>query len=325
MSDFSRSTLKLALCNLLWERYYSFLKFWIPCLIFCLIIADIPILRTYSQNTDGLTTNFHSLVNDTLCETTKIPPFIVENYLGCSIRGASKSSKESELEVCTLESLPSNSLIPKLLYIHFNEVSNSRFYWVPKVSESPISQDNIPVDLTNAIDPEFSCELSKTFEYLVCLVVYRESGYQPFLGQLLVAEDVIARIRLDNSWNDISKTLIEAYDAQMDENGKLHIYLGQKEILEPSESVQSAVKLALSGSRISSLLLQTVTEFQNEKYGLNLDDSYYKYGALFHYSPQYISESEAKLRTMNLVPVSFQFADHIFYGRWLLGLTPLDF
>ncbi len=330
MSDVSQRSILLAANTQLQEKFYALAKFWMMLLIFCIILSST--LPVHSPQTATVkTTAVQTVLNTKAFVNPNIAPYVKSSICIADINPTKSLGELSnvsetleEPQSCTSEVILSTDLIPESLYLHFYENSDSRFYWVPEALEAPLSPKDIRVDFQAAIDSDFSCELSEYFQYLVSLVVYREAGNQPFLGQLMVAEDVIGRIRYDNSWDNIYPTLIEAYEAKLDENGKLHIYLGKKEILEPSESVQEAVQLALSGSRVTALLLEAVTDTRNEQYGWQLDDIYYSQGALFHYNPESICNSEAQLRTINLVPVSFQFSDHIFYGHWLSELNQLE-
>lgn len=207
--------------------------------------------------------------------------------------------------------------IPMELYLHPENTLSSKFHWVPVVLDEKMSEDDILVDLSSVINPELAYEISDYYEYIVGLIVERESGNQPFIGQLLVAEDVVSRIRSGIYGPNIDEILM-LYLAEK-ENGRLRVYNGSKEILEARPSVQEAVKLALSGSQVSYYLLQAVTELRNEQYGLDLDDTYYKWGALFHFAPNRILDNPKAIssRRFSRVPVSFQYYEHIFYGRWL--------
>lgn len=205
------------------------------------------------------------------------------------------------------------SPIPACLYLHLE--NSTKFSWVPAAFEERISENDILVDLSFAIDPNGSYELSSYNLNLVNLAVQYEAGYESFLGQLLVAEDIIGRIRSGIYGPDVSAILVKGYQADVDEMGNLHFYYGPKEILEASSSVQQAVKLALSGSRVSYYVLKAVNELRNEQYGLQLDDTYYKWGAMYHFNPEDVKS--IGLRSINQVPVSFQYGSHIFYGCWL--------
>ena len=219
-------------------------------------------------------------------------------------------------------SLPSS--LPSCLYLHVKDNTDSRFYWVPEFLEERISENDIFVDLSTALDPDFAYELSDYFKQLVCLAVECEASDEPFLGKVLVAEGIISRIRIGIYGPNIKAILVRGYQADMDEDGNLHFYQGPKEILEASESAKEAVDLALSGSRFSYLLLQATTEFRNEQYGLQLDETYYQWGSIYHFSHEDISGSRIAERSLNQVPVSFHYGRHILYGYWLNKSEQLD-
>ena len=206
----------------------------------------------------------------------------------------------------------STSPIPSCLYLHLE--NSSKFSWVPVALEEKISENDILVDLSFAIDHNGTYELSSHDLHLVNLAVQYEAGGESFLGQLLVAEDILGRIRSGIYGPDVSAILVQGYEAERDENGNLHFCYGSKEILGASSSVQQAVQLALNGSRVSYHLLKAVTALRNEQYDLQLDDTYYKWGAMYHYRPEDVGIGS---RSLNRVPVSFQYSNHIFYGFWL--------
>ena len=218
--------------------------------------------------------------------------------------------------------------IPDVVYLHSR---TSRFPTIsafPEVVEERLSDEDIAVDLSHAFDSNIAYDCSAELEEVFCRVVCREAGNQPFLGQLIVAEGVVSRVYSGayrgNSTNAILK---QGYEAEEDSNGKLHIYDGEgKEILSYSEDTQKAVELALRGSRVSHTILKAVTEFQNAKYGLQLDDTTYsQWGAIYHYAPKYIRfEHQFSDRNVRRAPVSFQFVDHVFYGYWLPASLQLN-
>lgn len=225
------------------------------------------------------------------------------------------TSLENELNP---ELLKIATRIPQVLYLHTGENSNApNFSWVPQIFEQRVSEKDIAIDLSNFLDSSLTYELTDYLKHLVNLVVHYEANAEPFLGQVLVAEDVLNRLRSGFYGPDVVATLVQGYEAKLDSEGNFHLYYGSKEILEASESVQEAVELALNGSNISYFLLKAVTDFRNEQFGLELDNSYYQYGAMYHYSPESIAKSQIKSRSINRVPVSFQYAGHIFYGFWL--------
>lgn len=257
---------------------------------------ELTVDSSSQERKDGLISGDECLT--AFCERTMETSHIFENFF------AAKETLDRKL-------LP----IPMELYLHPENHLSSKFHWVPVVLEEKISEDDILVDLSSVIDPELSYELSAYYKYIVGLIVERESGNQSFLGQLLVAEDVVSRIRSGLYGSDIDSVLI-GYLAKKERDGKLHVYLGAEEFLEVSPSTQKAVELALSGSQVSYFLLQAVTELRNEQYDLQLDHTYYQWGALFHFAPKRIDATAIKNRSFTRVPVSFQYKEHIFYGRW---------
>lgn len=254
-------------------------------------------------------------------KTTIDLPIKTEEFL-CSSEGSLVPLEKAEISKVAA-SCPS-SPIPTYLYLHHKENSDALFGWVPELLEQKVSENDILVDLSSAIDPEFAYELSEHFRHLVSLAVEYESNDQPFLGQVLVAEGIISRIRIGVYGPDINQILIGGYEAEADADGNLHFYRGSREILEASESVKEALDLALSGSRFSYLLLQAATEFRNKQSGLQLDETYYQWGSIYHFSPNDIRGSRITERSINRVPVSFHYGDHIFYGYWLSKSSQLD-
>lgn len=62
--------------------------------------------------------------------------------------------------------------------------------------------------LTSSVQRAFSTiELSGSYRHIMALVVEREAGNQPLLGQLLVAEDIIGRVHSDTYNSDIEDVL----------------------------------------------------------------------------------------------------------------------
>lgn len=232
----------------------------------------------------------------------------------------SETFKNSFPEESTLPAVEETSFgIPKIMYLHLDESSNDpNFYWVPQIVEQKFSDSDISIDLSNFLDPTLSYELNSLERELTNLVVHRESNGEPFIGQVLVAEDILNRFRSGLYGPDKIAILRKWYGVEMDDNGSFHVYNGDKEILEASKSVQDAIDLALKGSNISYFLLKATTDFQNERYGLELGDIYYKNGAMYHFAPRYLTDEEAiKNRTINRIPVSFFYENHVFYGYWL--------
>lgn len=205
----------------------------------------------------------------------------------------------------------------QVMYIHLKDNStNSKCPWVPDVLEYKLSEEDIPVDMSICIDPNLAYSLNDDYRQTVNLLVEREAGTQSFLGKLLVAEGIISRIRSGVYGADISAILINGYLAQKDDNGNLHVLFNSYELTEASNDSIYAVDLALKGSNASGILLKAVTQLRNEQYDLQLDNTYYKWGSIYHFNPDLVSDSQIRVRSLSRVPVSFQFEDHIFYGYW---------
>lgn len=238
----------------------------------------------------------------------------------------SKTFKKSLPEESKLPTVEENLFgIPKVMYLHLDEASNDpNFYWVPQILEQRISDSDIAIDLSNFLDSSLAYELTDFERNLVNLIVHRESNGEPFIGQVLVAEDILNRFR-SGIYGPDKIAILAWYGLETDDDGNFHVYNGDKEILEASESVQNAVELALKGSNISYFLLKATTDFQNTKYGLDLGDIYYKNGAMYHFAPRYLTDEKAiENRTINRIPVSFFYENHVFYGCWLPETSALQ-
>lgn len=222
-------------------------------------------------------------------------------------------------EESSTPAIPQNSFgIPEVMYLHLDENSDDpNFYWVPQILEQRISESDIAIDLSNFLDSSLAYELTNLERFLVDLIVHRESNGEPFIGQVLVAEDILNRFR-SGIYGPDKIAILAWYGLETDEDGNFHVYNGDEEILEASESVQDAVDLALKGSNLSYFFLKAATDFQNERYDLELGDIYYKNGAMYHFAPRYLTDEKAiENRTINRIPVSFFYENHVFYGCWL--------
>ena len=209
--------------------------------------------------------------------------------------------------------------IPDVVYLHSRHSPFPTLSAFPEVVLERQSEEDIEVDLTHAFDSDTVYECPIELEEVFCRIVEREAGNQPFLGQLILAEGVVSRVYSgaygNSSTNDI---LIKGYSAELEDDGKLHIYNREgKEFITYPEDVANAVRLALQGSRVSHTILMAVTELQNTKYGLQLDDTYSQWGAMYHYSPGGLEARQLRYRSIRRAPVSFQLAGHVFFGRWL--------
>lgn len=224
------------------------------------------------------------------------------------------------------EEVPNETGIPNVVYLHSRQSNIPYISAFPEVVEERLSEDDIAVDLSQAFDPGIVYDCSAELEDVFCRIVEREAGNQPFLGMLLIAEGAVSRV-FSGAYGPsamVNAILHQGYLAQEDSNGKLHIYLGGKEIIAYSEEVQKAVRLALNGSRVSHTILKAVTELQNTKHGLQLDDTYYQWGTIYHYSPADVTMSQLRARSIRRAPVSFQFVDHVLYGYWLPASLQLN-
>ncbi len=208
--------------------------------------------------------------------------------------------------------------IPQVMYLHLDEFSDDpNFYWVPKVIEQRISDSDIAIDLSDFLDSSLAYELNDFEKNLVNLIVHRESNGEPFMGQVLVAEDILNRFR-SGIYGPDKIAILAWYGLETDDDGTFHVYNGSEEILEASASVKSAVDLALKGSNLSYFFLKATVDFQNEQYGLELGDIYYRNGAMYHFAPRHLTDEKAiENRTINRIPVSFSYKNQVFYGHWL--------
>lgn len=305
MENYLREPTRLSSIKNLRKMQDIFCKFLMTALFVCAILIVVSVLTMPKMTSMYASQTAKSSSN---CIKHKSLLFVGEQI---------KSKKEDVYSSLEELEVPVPSPIPAYLYIHPENNISSRFYWVPVVLEEKISEDDIVVDLSSAINPAFSYETSDYYRTIICLLVQAESGNQPFLGQLMVAEDIVGRIRCGEPFGPDIDTILMGYSAERNSDGKLHVYdYTGMEVTEASASVQEAVDLALSGSQVTYFLLKAVTELRNEQYNLQLDDTYYKEGALFHHT-MWISSAEARKRRINLVPVSFQYVAHIFYGQWL--------
>ena len=235
-------------------------------------------------------------------------------------------TEENNSEELLFSSSQYGSEIPRTVYLHLTEPTGnlSDFSWVPEVSFEKLSKEDVPVDL--GLYQSKPLEVSDTIRNYIYLTTTREARGEQFLGQLAVAEGICNRIRASDIYgSDIISILCNSYEAEKDSSGILHFYDGNgQEILNPTESCREAVDIALSGSDITSVLLEAVTALQNERYGLSLGSEYYQNGATFHFAPKYISNGAIDARRFQRVPVGFRIDNHIFYGYWHTSEDALD-
>lgn len=313
-----------------WYRKRSlcvFSLYILVCIIFSLsaLISPNASAKLYSRNHTEDIISLPSMPCE-IIDKEKFPlhtdTAITEKISNTSIE-AMESPVPEETNTSVIES---NSYgIPHVMYLHLDENSDDpNFYWIPRILEQKVSDSDIAIDISNFLDSNLAYELSDFEKNLVNLIVHRESNGEPFLGQVLVAEDILNRFR-SGLYGPDKIAILAWYGLESDDNGNFHVYNGDKEILEASESVKNAVNLALKGSNISYFLLKATADFQNEKYGLDLGDIYYKYGAMYHFAPRYLTDEKAiKNRTINKIPVSFFYENHVFYGCWISESSALQ-
>lgn len=194
------------------------------------------------------------------------------------------------------------------------------------LSDEQVSEEDIEVDISNAIDPNLYYTVPYDLEVCIARVVYREAGNQPFFGQLQVAEGVVTRIRSGVYGSDVPAILAQGYSVQTDSDGVYHIYLGNgAEVFDVPEEATTATRLELQGSNTTKVVLEAGTALRNEQFGLSLGEEYYNLGAFYHYSPDDVGEGALRSRVINRVPVSYRYVDHVFYGKWLNANYALNF
>lgn len=207
-----------------------------------------------------------------------------------------------------------DSRLPTVVYLRINPDN-------PKgpllLSDERVGEDDVEIDISNAMNPDWYYTVPYDLELCISRVVYREAGNQPMLGQLKVAEGVVSRLRSGIYGPDVSATLAKGYYVVTDETG-FHVYDGNGiEVIDVPEVATTVTKLALQGANTTSLVLEAGTALRNEQFGLDLGEEYYNLGAFYHYSPKDVDEKALSSRMIGQVPVSYQYVDHVFYGRWL--------
>lgn len=215
--------------------------------------------------------------------------------------------------------------ISPTVYLHMD--STSELYWIPKFSEHLISDDDIAVNLSELFNSEYAYQASDELSMVIARIVHRESANQPFIGQILVAEDVRDRLASGVYGSDIAAILNKGYCTVADGNGGIHVYTAQGiEVINPNESAIEATKIALQGSQVSHLLLQASTEIFLETYDVELDnvEQYSKY-TFYHYAPNGLDEKQLGNRRIDRVPIAIEVYDHVFYGHWLSKSQALSF
>lgn len=228
------------------------------------------------------------------------------------------SPLEDELPISAID-----NRLPGVVYLHIDTNSPE----APIILlEEMMSEDDVLVDISQAINHEKN--YTPLTELVICFgkVVYRESGDQPFLGKLMVAEGLVNRFRSGVYGNDALAILQQGgYGVEMDINGGYHVYHSDgKEVFDVPDEDMAALQIALSGSEVSNVILEAATGVRNQQYGLTLGIECYQYGSIYHYAPELVSEKALKQRVINQVPVSIRYVDHVFYGYWINSKYAMD-
>lgn len=187
------------------------------------------------------------------------------------------------------------------------------------LSEQRLTSEDILVDLSIAIDHTLEYDVSEQLEICISKIVFREAGTQPFLGKVFVAEGIVNRLRSGVYGSDVAAILKQGgYNAEMDESGVFHVYHSDgTEVFEVPEADIAAAKIALRGSTLSNVVLKMATQMRNNQYDIELGEECYRYGCIYHYNPDLVSDKELNKRTINQAPVSFRYVEHVFYGYWI--------
>ena len=250
-------------------------------------------------------------------------PFEHEWFLRPTISVSPAESTEpqptEEVQITKASSL--DSRLPAVVYLRINPNDPTGPLLL---SEERVSEDDVEIDISNAIDSSFAYDAPYDLALCISCVVHREAGNQPPLGQLKVAEGVVSRLRSGIYGSDIAAILYKGYLVETDEAG-YHVYDGNGiEVIDVPEIATTVTELALRGSNTTKLVLEAGTALRNEQFGLGLGDECYKFGAFYHYSPDDVGPKQLASRVINQVPVSYQYVDHVFYGRWINAKYALD-
>lgn len=216
-----------------------------------------------------------------------------------------------------------DSRLPAVVYLRIDEASPTS----PLILSEERSTDNdIAIDISNAIDSSLKYEVSYDVEIVCRKIVQREAGNQSIFGQLKIAEEVISRLRSGIYGPDVWATLkFAGYGVETDNSGNFHVYNSEGiEIVDVPETATTVTTLALRGSNATRLVLEAATALRNEQFGLELGEEYYNLGAFYHYNPDGVGEGELIKRVISRVPVSYRYGEHVFYGRWLSEKHEID-
>jgi len=227
---------------------------------------------------------------------------------------------KEEAELPKVSSL--DSRLPAVVYLSIDPNSPTD----PLIlSEERISETDIEIDISNALRNDWSYSVLAELEKCISRIVIRESESQPMLGQLKVAEGVVSRLRSGIYGSDVSATLKLGYCVETDEAGNFHVYRKDgTEVIDVSEMAMTVTKLALQGANTTQVVLEAATALRNEQFGLELGEEYYKFGAFYHHNPDLLDEKALSSRTINTIPVSYRYVEHVFYGRWLNSAYALN-
>lgn len=240
------------------------------------------------------------------------PEWFLKPTVSASPAESTESQPTEEVQLPKVSSL--DSRLPALVYLRINPDDPTGPLLL---SDERVSEDDIEIDISNAIDSSLEYEVPYDLEMCFARIVFRESGNQPPLGQLKVAEGAVTRVRSGIYGADIAAILLKGYLVETDEAG-YHVYDGNGvEVIDVPETAIAMTRLALRGSNTTKLVLEAGTALRNEQFGLELGEEYYQYGAFYHYSPEDVDEGALRSRVIGRVPVSYRYVDHVFYGKWL--------
>lgn len=240
------------------------------------------------------------------------PEWFLKPTVSASPAESTESQPTEEVQLPKVSSL--DSRLPALVYLRINPDDPTGPLLL---SDERVSEDDIEIDISNAIDSSLEYEVPYDLEMCFARIVFREAGNQPPLGQLKVAEGAVTRVRSGIYGADIAAILLKGYLVETDEAG-YHVYDGNGvEVIDVPETAIAMTRLALRGSNTTKLVLEAGTALRNEQFGLELGEEYYQYGAFYHYSPEDVDEGALRSRVIGRVPVSYRYVDHVFYGKWL--------